>query len=74
MIQARAELDDVRRAEMYSEMQHLVRDDGGTIVPFFRNYIWATALNVRHTESVSGEWSLDGNRAPERWWFAEGTV
>ena len=74
LIQARAELDDVRRAEMYSEMQHLVRDDGGTIVPFFRNYIWATALNVRHTESVSGEWSLDGNRAPERWWFAEGTV
>lgn len=74
LIQARAELDDDLRAEMYSEMQRLVRDDGGTIVPFFRNYIWATAPHVRHTANVSGEWTLDGMRAPERWWFAEGSV
>jgi len=74
LIEARAELDDAKRAEMYAEMQRIVRDDAGTIVPFFRNYIWGTGTNVRHTANVSGEWTLDGMRAPERWWFAEGTV
>ncbi len=74
LIEARAELNDELRSEMYAELQMILRDEGGTIIPFFRNYIWATAPNVRHQEGLSGDWTLDGLRAMERWWFEEGTV
>ncbi len=69
LIQARAELDDTKRADMYFEMQQILRDEGGTIVPFFRNYLYARRSNVQHDEAVSGNWALDGARGAERWWF-----
>ena len=43
LVSARAELDNRKRAEMYAEMQLIVRDEGGTIVPFFRNFLFAQA-------------------------------
>ena len=69
LVQARAELDDAKRTQMYGEMQQILRDEGGTIVPFFRNYVYAHRSNVMHDEQLSGNWALDGNRATERWWF-----
>ncbi len=35
LVQARAELDNDKRRDMYHEMQALCRDDGGTVVPMF---------------------------------------
>ena len=70
MKEARAELDDAKRTEMYREMQQIMRDDGGTIVPFFRNRVYARRSNVMHGEKLTGNWSLDGARSMERWWFA----
>ena len=69
LVAARAELDDAKRGEMYAEMQQILRDEGGTIVPFFRNYVYAARTNVKHDDKLSGNWALDGNRAIERWWF-----
>ncbi|MDX1401969.1 MAG: ABC transporter substrate-binding protein [Kiloniellales bacterium] len=68
--EAKAELDQTRRAEMYREMQMLCRDDGGTIVPFFRNRVFARRSNVKHGPNMAGNWELDGARSYQRWWFA----
>ena len=68
--QARAELDNGRRVEMYAEMQQIVRDEGGTIVPFFCNFLIARRTNVRHGKAIAGNWQMDGYKAAERWWFA----
>jgi peptide/nickel transport system substrate-binding protein len=69
LVAARAELDDGRRAEMYAEMQLIVRDEGGTIVPFFRNFLFGRGKNVKHGPSLAGNWQMDGYKAAERWWF-----
>ncbi len=66
---ARAELDATKRAEMYAECQRLIHDDGGAIIPMFANYILGLGRNVRHGETVAANWSLDGHKAHERWWF-----
>ncbi len=68
--QARAELDTNLRADMYGEMQLIVRDEGGVVVPMFANYVFAMADNVQHEEDMSAMWDLDGLRLMERWWFA----
>ena len=69
LVAARAEIDEARRAEMYAEMQQILHDDGGTIVPMFRNWLFATADTVAHGPSMTGNITLDGGRAAERWWF-----
>ena len=70
LLLARAELNDASRTEMYFEMQKIMSDEGSVIVPFFRNFVYARRSNVMHADKVSGNWSLDGSRGSERWWFA----
>ncbi|MBS1270850.1 MAG: Glutathione-binding protein GsiB [Gammaproteobacteria bacterium] len=65
---ARAELDEAKRREMYVEMQTIVRDEGGVVVPLFNNYVMALSTNVGH-EQMGNNWSMDGFRAIERWWL-----
>lgn len=67
--QARVELDDGKRRDMYGEMQRLVRDDGGAIIPIFANFVFAMSDKVAHAPEISAEWDLDGLKFPERWWF-----
>ena len=69
LLQAKAELNDVKRAEMYHEMGMLMRDDGGTVVPYFPNFVYGRRKNVRHTGQLAASWSMDGGRATSRWWF-----
>ena len=66
---ARVELDEAKRAGMYAEMQAIVRDDGGSVIPLFANYVNAMSAKVAHGK-VAANWDLDGFRAAERWWFA----
>ncbi len=66
---AKAELDDAKRSEMYAEMQILCRDDGGTVMPIFRNRVMARSNKVMHEENIASNWELDGARAYQRWWF-----
>lgn len=68
LVDARAELDEAKRAEMYAEMQTLVRDKGGAVIPLFNNYVMGLSTRVGH-ESMSRNWSLDGFRSVERWWL-----
>ena len=66
---ARAELDQAKRREMYAEMQGIVSDEGGVVVPMFANYVFAMSTGVDHDE-MAANMDLDGNKGMERWWFA----
>jgi len=70
LVAARSELDDARRREMYVEMQRIVRDQGGTVIPMFANYVMAHSDAVATPEQIGANWTMDGFRAVERWWFA----
>ncbi len=69
LLQAKGELDDKLRAEMYREMCVLMRDDGGTIIPFFNNFVYAHRANVGVPDQLAASWECDGARAASRWWF-----
>ena len=70
LVMGRAELDDEKRREIYFEMQDLVSNQGGIVVPMFGQYVMAHSDRVAHPDQVSALWTLDGFRAVERWWFA----
>ncbi|CAN5485327.1 ABC transporter substrate-binding protein [soil metagenome] len=70
LVKARAELDTSKRAGMYAEMQRIVHEKSGEIVPFFRNWIFARRKNVMHDALLTSSWPLDGARGAERWWFS----
>ena len=67
--QASSELDEKKRAEMYGEMQQIVHDEGGIIIPMIPNNIWAYNTKVRHGPSISHTWELDGWQFISRWWM-----
>ena len=69
LVQARSELDQAKRREMYVEMQRLVHDDGGSIIPMFMAYTHAARKNVQLPEQMANNWELDGHKNGERWWF-----
>ena len=69
LLKARAELDENLRREMYTEMQGLVSEDGGTIIPVFVNYVDAHNDKVAHGK-VAGDRFFDGWKLVERWYAA----
>jgi len=68
LLQARSELDPSLRAEMYGEMQRMLRDDGGLILPFFADDVFAISTKVGHGQ-LSSNYEVDGRLYLERWWF-----
>ncbi len=70
LAEAKGELDNAKRTEMYREMMIIMRDEGSVIIPFFRNRVMGRRTTVMHDGNLSGVSPLDGNRATERWWFA----
>lgn len=70
LLQARAEVNEELRREMYWEMQELHWDEGATIVPLFNNFVSGVSSKIATTGTISGTAEMDGYRATERWWFA----
>lgn len=68
LVAARGELDEKKRGSMYREMQSLVRDEGGVVIPMIANMVDAASTKVKF-ENPAGNQELDGMRAVERWWF-----
>jgi len=68
LIEARAELDETLRGELYRECQKIVRDEGGVVIPVFGNWIDATNARIGF-KNPAGNWEMDGLRCTERWWF-----
>ncbi len=67
--QARVELNESKRREMYYELQRLCSDEDGAVIPIFANYVFATTTKVAQNR-MSAAWDLDGIKCFERWWFA----
>ena len=70
LLTAKAELDETLRAEQYREMCQIASDDGGTVIPFFANFVYARSKKVAHGPNLAAAWELDGGRGYHRWWFA----
>jgi len=70
LVAARLEADEAKRRPMFYELQRIVSDEGGAIVPIFANSVYAMADKVKHEAVVAGNWELDGGRCIERWWIA----
>ncbi len=68
--QARSELDEAKRRAMYVEMQDIVSNEGGVVIPMFASYVMAHSDKIAHPDQVAANWTMDGFRAVERWWFA----
>ncbi|MCJ7993411.1 ABC transporter substrate-binding protein [Rhizobium cremeum] len=47
LLQARSELDETKRKEMYREMAMMVRDEGGLILPMFNDFVNAASTKVK---------------------------
>ncbi|HXP74568.1 MAG TPA: ABC transporter substrate-binding protein [Stellaceae bacterium] len=70
LLAARAELDTAKRQTMYHEMQQLVRDDGGVIIPMYANYVDARSKKIARGPAIGSNYDLDGWKCIERWWMA----
>lgn len=64
---ARSETNELKRKSMYGEMQTLVSNDGGAVIPIFGNYVNAFVDRVSPPPVVSTSEDLDGGRLIERW-------
>ena len=69
LLAARAELDFNKRKAMYWEMQAMVNEDAGEVIPVFADFIDAVNKKVQGFEP-SPVLGLSGQRLPERAWFA----
>ncbi len=69
LIAGRAELDNVKRREIYVEMQRIVRDEGGAIIPLYMSYVMAASDKLHIPEQLGNNWEIDGEKAMERWWY-----
>ncbi|MXY65572.1 MAG: ABC transporter substrate-binding protein [Gammaproteobacteria bacterium] len=67
--EARSEIDSSKRNGMYREIQTLLRDEGGTVIPVFANNVFAISEKIGTKEKIAGNWELDGGRILDRWWF-----
>ncbi|MGE4250036.1 MAG: ABC transporter substrate-binding protein [Parvibaculaceae bacterium] len=66
---ARAELDDNKRRTMYGDMQRLLHDQGGAVIPAFAAYLQAHNGTIA-SDGIATNYPLDGFRLTERWWRA----
>jgi peptide/nickel transport system substrate-binding protein len=51
--QARAELDEDKRRELYRDMALMVRDEGGLILPVFNDFVNASSNGSRASSTIS---------------------
>ncbi len=69
VIAARGELDEKKRAEMYRDIQVIISQEGGTIVPAYGQEVAAVASRVGTTGSYGSGWEMDGGHFIKRWWL-----
>lgn len=70
LLNARAELSTQKRQALYQEMQALMSDEGGALIPAFAHFVDAHHARLKHGPSVGTLFAQDSGRLIERWWFA----
>ncbi len=68
--QARVEVDQAKRKDMYWEMQRLHWEEGGTVIPLFAADLMGVSDKILLPDVIGSDWELDGQRCGERWSFA----
>jgi peptide/nickel transport system substrate-binding protein len=66
LIAARGELDTAKRKQMYHDLQMMIWEDGGEIIPMFNNFIFASRNNVK---GMSRSPVFTGMRMAEQLYF-----
>ncbi len=69
LYQGRAELDSNKRRDIYYEMQKILNEQGGVVIPVFANWVDAKSTTLKHSGTIGNVWAMDGARIAERWWF-----
>ena len=69
LLNARSELNESLRKEMYIEMQMMLHEEGGVIVPMLPSSLWAKRSKVKHGPNMSSAWQIDGLQFVSRWWL-----
>jgi peptide/nickel transport system substrate-binding protein len=69
LIEARTEIDQQKRRQLYYELQRIANVDGGTAVPVFADHIMAATSKLAYGK-VGGDREFDGAKIATRWWFA----
>ncbi|MEM1101271.1 MAG: ABC transporter substrate-binding protein, partial [Pseudomonadota bacterium] len=70
LLDGRAELDSSRREAIYTEMQQIMSEEGGTVVPMYANYVDAHSSKLANSGTIGNLWQMDSSRIAERWWMA----
>lgn len=65
---ARGELDQAKRKDMYFEVQELIHNESGTIIPVFASFIHAAGPKFGHA-GLRGNWSLDNHMLTRTGWI-----
>ncbi len=70
LVSARAELDQDKRRQMYWEMQDIVANEGGAVIPMFADWVFGVSDKIALPDVMASNWDLDGERWMERWSMA----
>ncbi|MFY0595058.1 MAG: ABC transporter substrate-binding protein [Cognatishimia sp.] len=70
LLSARAELSTTKRQSLYKDMQTLMSDEGGALIPAFAHFADAHHDRLRHGAQVGNLYAQDSGRMIERWWFS----
>lgn len=68
LLQARSELDETKRKELYRSMALTVRDEGGLILPVFNDYVNAASTSLKGFVHDIGN-DLSNGYVASRVWF-----
>lgn len=69
LIQARGELDQDKRKQLYRQMADILREDGGLILPMFNDFVEGARDEVQGWED-NGVLELMNGLSPSKCWFA----
>ncbi|TRW99476.1 ABC transporter substrate-binding protein [Paracoccus sp. M683] len=69
LVEARGELDQDKRKQLYSQMAMILRDDGGLILPMFNDFVEGVRDDVQGWEE-NGVLELMNGLSPSKCWFA----
>jgi peptide/nickel transport system substrate-binding protein len=65
----RAEPNVAKRKQIYHDLQFMLHEEGGAIIPVFSNFLNGASKKIRGFAAMPCE-DMSGNRAAEKVWFA----
>src|SRR6185369_1785469 len=70
LAEAKVTVDEAKRAPMIKDLQKMVHEDGGAIIPAFKDWVDATATKVKNYQPHA-MFDLCNGRAAEKVWIDE---